>query len=168
MAYSYKAPYKKKVNDMGLPDKINELIFRLIDCENYNMKKDKICKQLDAKIDSDMGDGRACIKSSHSDRKNTQERTLYERELFTWIGKFSEISDTVFFDKLNRVERSLGKKKDELLPYVYAYCKIFHKRKIYEDSNKKEEEDQKEKEDEEDEKDKKPFIPPRPINPRHY
>lgn len=165
---SYSFPIKKKINDPNLPQKINTLIFKLIDCQNYEMTKDKISQRCEAKIDADTGDGRGCVKATQSDRKNSQQRSIYEQELFTWIGKFSEISKDKFFENLNRVEQSLGEKNDSLLRYVHPYCKVIHKRLLSAQLPSNPTPEKIENEDEDKREEIKQFIPPRPMNPRHY
>lgn len=131
--------FKKKYSDPSLPQKINELIFKIIDCDNSYTTKEKINKQIESQVESkidDMGRG-VSIKASKSEKKNEQQRHIYKQELITWIASFSHHYQD-FFDKLDKIERLLGYKKGILLNVVLPYCKQQPKREVKKEDEKKE------------------------------
>ena len=159
---SYNKPVQlKKVNDIELPQRINELIFKIVDCINHNITNEKINARIDAQMDADMGDGRFFSKSSKSDKKNTKNSDLYLNELGQWL---STLSENEFFDKLQRIEKTLGYKKYSLM----AYCQVNYKIKEERNNVLKNDENKENNEKMEMIEEKKPYLPPRPPNPRMY
>lgn len=165
MAY-HRPVQLKKVNDIDFPQKINELIFKIIDCINHNITNEKINARIDAQMDADMGDGRFFSKSSKSDKKNEKNNEVYLQELGKWL---STLPENEFFDKLQRIEKRLGYKKYTLMTYCNVKYKLpkedinmNHMNHMNDMNNKKEEENENKEEE------KKPYLPPRPPNPRHY